>query len=111
MGQPAAAVRLGCSSPPTEGRPTTAERLIREVRADGQARGEGYALSAANFAEAILYNGMGRYAEAVEAARRELPYTHELSHAMRTLLELVEAASAPGERDRSPSRPSSNWPR
>jgi len=74
------------------------ERLARQVRADGEARGEGYALSAANFAESILYNGLGRYEEAVVVARRELPYTQELSHAMRTLLELVEAGSRTGER-------------
>jgi DNA-binding CsgD family transcriptional regulator len=73
------------------------QRFARQVRADGEARGEGYALSAANFAEAILYNGLGRYAEATEVARRELPYTHELNHAMRTLLELVEAAARTGE--------------
>ncbi len=72
-------------------------RLAKDVRVDGEARGEGYALSAANFAEAILYNGLGRYSEAVEVGRRELPYTHELSHAMRTLLELVEAATRTGE--------------
>ncbi|MGB0114273.1 MAG: helix-turn-helix transcriptional regulator, partial [Ilumatobacteraceae bacterium] len=36
---------------------------------------------------------------AVAAARRELPYTHELNHAMRALLELVEAATRTGERE------------
>ena len=72
--------------------------LARQVRADGEARGEGYAVSAANFAEAILHNGTGRYAEAVAAARRELPFTHELNHAMRALLELVEAGTRTGER-------------
>lgn len=72
--------------------------LARQVRADGEARGEGYAVSAANFAEAILYNGASRYEEAVAAARRELPFTHELNHAMRALLELVEAGSRIGER-------------
>lgn len=71
--------------------------LARQVREDGRARGEGYALSAANFAESILYNGLGRYPEALAAARRELPYTHELNHAMRALLELVEAATRTGE--------------
>jgi DNA-binding CsgD family transcriptional regulator len=74
------------------------ERWARQLRADAQARGEGYAISAANFAEAILNNGLGRYEQAVAAARRELPYTHELSHAMRSLLELVEAATRSGER-------------
>lgn len=74
------------------------ERRARELRADGHARGEGYALTVANMAEALVYNGAGRYDEAVEAARGELPYAHELGHAMRTLLELVEAASRTGDR-------------
>ncbi|WP_307527064.1 AAA family ATPase [Streptomyces umbrinus] len=74
-----------------------AERWGERIRADGQARGEGYALSAANFSQAVLYNGLGRFAEAVACSRRELPYTHELNLAMRTLLELVEAATHTGE--------------
>lgn len=73
------------------------ERRAAQVRADAQARGEGYGVSAANFAQAILYNGLGRYGEAVEAARRELPHTRELNHAMRSLLELVEAAVRTGD--------------
>lgn len=79
------------------GQAEVAEALAAQVRADGEARGEGYALSAANFAEAILYNGLSRYPEALASASRELPYTHELNHAMRTLLELVEAAVRTGE--------------
>jgi len=72
-------------------------RLAKQIRVDSEARGEGYGLSAANFAEAILYNGLGKYEESVAVGRRELPYTHELSHAMRTLLELVEAAARTGD--------------
>lgn len=80
------------------GQADQAERLAERVRADGLARGEGHALSAANFSEAVLYNGLGRFAEAVASGRRELPYTRELNLAMRTLLELVEAAAHTGER-------------
>ncbi len=80
------------------GQAETVERLAPQIRADGEERGEGYAVSAANFAEAILNNGLGRYDRALASARRELPYTHELNHAMRTLLELVEAAVRTGER-------------
>ncbi|MEV5572057.1 LuxR family transcriptional regulator [Spirillospora sp. NPDC052269] len=75
------------------------ERLARRIRADTRARGEGYGLSAANFSEAVCYNSLGRHAEALESARGEMPYTHELNHAMRTLLEVVEAATGAGERD------------
>jgi DNA-binding CsgD family transcriptional regulator len=73
------------------------EQRVKQIRADAHARGEGYALSIANFAEAIAYNGAGRYADAVASARRELPYTHELAYAARCLLELVEAAVRTGE--------------
>ncbi|MFD8744137.1 AAA family ATPase [Streptomyces sp. NPDC059616] len=79
------------------GQAEAAERSAERIRADGRARGEGYALSAANFSEAVLYNGLGRFADAVACAWRELPYTHELNLAMRTLLELVEAAVHTGE--------------
>ncbi|MEV5828620.1 AAA family ATPase [Spirillospora sp. NPDC052242] len=73
------------------------ERLAAQIRLDAQARGEGYGLSAVNFAETLLYNGLGRFAEVVVSGRRELPYTHELSHAMRVLGELVEAAAHTGD--------------
>ncbi|GAA2118150.1 LuxR family transcriptional regulator [Actinomadura napierensis] len=75
------------------------ERLAVRIRADAQERGEGYGLSAVNFAETLLYNGLGRFADVVVSGRRELPYTHELSHAMRVLGELVEAAAHTGERE------------
>ena len=73
------------------------ERRAKQLRADASERGEGYALTVANFAEALVYNGAGRYREAVASARGEMPYSHELGHAMRTLLELVEAATRTGE--------------
>ncbi len=74
------------------------ERRARELRADAHARGEGYAITVANLAEALVYNGAGRYSEALASARGELAYTHELGHAMRTLVEVVEAACRTGER-------------
>lgn len=73
------------------------QRRAKHLRADAHRRGEGYALTVANSAEALVYNGAGRYADALECARGELPYTHELGHAMRALLELVEAATRTGE--------------
>lgn len=69
------------------------ERRAGLLRADAHARGEGYALTVANMAEALVYNGAGRYREAFDSARGELGFTHELGHAMRTLLELIEAAT------------------
>jgi DNA-binding CsgD family transcriptional regulator len=75
------------------------ERLAAQLRADAVQRDEGYALTAANMALALAYNGVGRYADALEAARAELPYERELHHAMRALLELIEAAVRTGERE------------
>ncbi|HMJ34914.1 MAG TPA: AAA family ATPase [Baekduia sp.] len=80
------------------GRVEEVERQAPQLRADAEARGEGNALSAINSSAAIAYNGAGRYAEALAAARPELAYTHELSFAMRSLPELVEAAVRTGDR-------------
>src|SRR5581483_4847325 len=80
------------------GRADEVERRAPQFRADAEARGEGNALSAINSSAAILYNGAGRYAEALAAARQELPYTRELSFAMRSLPEVVEAAVRTGDR-------------
>ena len=74
------------------------EARVAELRADAHTRGEGYALTVANMSEALAYNGAGRYHEALASARGELPHVDELGHAMRTLLELVEAACRVGER-------------
>jgi DNA-binding CsgD family transcriptional regulator len=79
------------------GRVEEVERRATLIRADAHARGEGHALSVANFALATVYNGAGRYQEAVAAARGEMPYTRELAFAMRALPELVEAATRIGE--------------
>jgi DNA-binding CsgD family transcriptional regulator len=74
------------------------EQRAPRLRADAEARGEGNALSAINSSAAIAYNGAGRYAEALAAAGPELAYTHELSFAMRSLPEVVEAAVRLGDR-------------
>jgi DNA-binding CsgD family transcriptional regulator len=80
------------------GRVDEVELRAGELRADARARGEGYGLTVANLAEALVYNGAARYQEALASAREELPYAHELGHAMRTLLELIEAATRTGDR-------------
>jgi DNA-binding CsgD family transcriptional regulator len=73
------------------------ERRAAQLRSDADARGEGYSLSVTNYAEAVVYNGLGRYADAVAAAQRELPFARELSFAMRSLPELIEAATREGD--------------
>jgi ATP/maltotriose-dependent transcriptional regulator MalT len=73
--------------------------MIKDFTADAKARGEGFALGFARQASAVLYNGLGRYAEAFAAVREAVdvaPYS-ELSTPS-AVAELVEAAARAGER-------------
>jgi DNA-binding CsgD family transcriptional regulator len=80
------------------GREVEAMQFINAARAEVQSRGEGAGLSFMDWAESLLYNGLGRYAEAMAAARRvfEQSYLVELNWA---LPELIEAAIRVGDRD------------
>jgi DNA-binding CsgD family transcriptional regulator len=62
------------------------------------ARGEGRWISLAEYAKAILFNGLGRYEEALVAARRSCEHDDIGIHG-RALAELVEASARCGERD------------
>ena len=80
------------------GRLEEVERRAEQLRAfDARPRGEGYALSVANFAEALAYNGAGRYAEAVDCARARAAVHARARVRGARLLELVEAATRTGE--------------
>jgi ATP/maltotriose-dependent transcriptional regulator MalT len=73
--------------------------LIEDFTTDAKARGEGFALTFARQACAVLYNGLGRYEEAFAAVRETVevaPYA-ELSMPP-AVPELVEAAARAGER-------------
>jgi DNA-binding CsgD family transcriptional regulator len=65
--------------------------LIRAGRQDATARGQGMALSMIEFADSLLWNGLGRYEEALGAAERACAQD-ELSLYALALVELVEAA-------------------
>jgi DNA-binding CsgD family transcriptional regulator len=74
------------------GRPAEAAPLFAAATADAMTRGEGFGLQNANWSEAVLSNGLGRYAEALavaEPATEEscLPYITQW-----VLPELIEAA-------------------
>jgi DNA-binding CsgD family transcriptional regulator len=63
----------------------------------GKARGEGFAIEIAEWATAVLHNGLGEYAEAAAAAQRA--YEHEvLGFGGLVLPELIEAAVRSGGR-------------
>jgi DNA-binding CsgD family transcriptional regulator len=63
-----------------------------------RARGEGMALGVADWATALLYNGQGRYAEALAAAQRACDYDDVGPFAW-ALVELIEAGVRSGATD------------
>jgi DNA-binding CsgD family transcriptional regulator len=78
------------------GREHEAMSLIDESRSDVTLRGEGRGLSVLDWAEAVLYNGLGRYDEACTAALGVVEHPHDLSTSNWGLAELIEAAVRAG---------------
>jgi DNA-binding CsgD family transcriptional regulator len=69
--------------------------LIEEARLEATARGEGMGLGVVDWATALLYNGRGRYAEALAAAERGCEHDDVGLFAW-SLVELIEAAVRSG---------------
>jgi len=82
---------LGVSIVAMRGREADARRLIDRVRSELIARGEGAGLEFTDWAESVLYNGLGRYDEALAAARRVLDQA-DLVPVNWAIPELIEAA-------------------
>jgi DNA-binding CsgD family transcriptional regulator len=66
--------------------------LIEASREDATERGEGRAIALAEYATAVLYNGLGRYEAALVAAQRACEHD-DLGLLGWALIELVEAAA------------------
>jgi DNA-binding CsgD family transcriptional regulator len=62
-------------------------------------RGEGLGLTATHWAAAVLYNGLGRYEDALTAAKQASRPPEAMGYAHWTLVELIEAAIRTGERE------------
>ncbi|MCT7658809.1 helix-turn-helix transcriptional regulator [Mycobacterium deserti] len=73
-------------------------RAIEAAAADGKARGEGRLLGLTGYASAVLYNGLGRYDEALTAAREACSYP-DLGFYGWCLYELAEAAARTDDRE------------
>ncbi|MGZ4371662.1 MAG: AAA family ATPase [Gaiellaceae bacterium] len=80
------------------GNEVEAVKLAEVSIADAAARGQGILISFANYALAVLENGLGRYGVALKAAQQAVE-GWPLSVANRAVPELVEAAVRCGERD------------
>jgi DNA-binding CsgD family transcriptional regulator len=74
-----------------------AEPLIDDHLADVVARGEGVGITMLQWARALLCNGLGRYAEALAAARDAAAEPLQLGPPKWALAELVEAGVRSGE--------------
>ena len=73
--------------------------LIQATTEEAVPRGEGLGLSAAQWAAAVLYNGLARYEDALAAAEKASKPPEAMGYAHWTLVELVEAAARTGNRE------------
>ena len=82
-----------------QGREADGLTLLEPAIEEAAAVGQGFAVQWGEFMKAILFNGLGRYGEALVAAQRASDDTPELFISSWALAELIEAASrsaAPG---------------
>jgi DNA-binding CsgD family transcriptional regulator/tetratricopeptide (TPR) repeat protein len=78
------------------GREAEAAELIETNLKEVVARGEGQGLALIDWTSAVLYNGVGRYEAALDAARQVGEHPEELPFAW-GLVELIEAATRSGK--------------
>jgi len=83
------------------GREDEAAELIEATLEDVVRRREGLGLIFASWAQAVLYNGLGRYADALPSAERASERTQEMGAPPWGLTELVEAAMRSGNAKRA----------
>jgi DNA-binding CsgD family transcriptional regulator len=83
------------------GRDAEAVALIEERRQDALRRGEGLWLAANDWGNAIRYNGLGRYEDALAAAEQAADAARGLGPPILLLAELIEAAVRSGQAARA----------
>jgi DNA-binding CsgD family transcriptional regulator len=91
---PYAALRLAAF----RGREAEATPLIQANIEQAAGAGQGIAVTSAHWVTATLYNGLGRYADALAAARQASEHGHP-HMSMQALPELIEAAARTGDLD------------
>ena len=70
--------------------------LLEATKEDVTRRGEGAGITFAEWANAVLNNGLGRYPDALSAARRATSYEADLGSMIWPMVELIEAAARSG---------------
>ncbi|MBV9421519.1 MAG: AAA family ATPase [Solirubrobacterales bacterium] len=81
-----------------QGREAHAPRMIQATLDDVMSRGEGYGVGISHSTAALLYNGLGRYTEALAAAQTACEYD-DLGVLAWAVIELIEAAVRSGRRE------------
>ena len=81
------------------GQETRAQALVEATMEDVTLRGEGTGITFAEWANAVLNNGLGRYDKAAAAALHACDYDDDLGSLIWTMPELVEAAVRTGMTD------------
>jgi DNA-binding CsgD family transcriptional regulator len=83
------------------GREAEASKLIEAIVDEVESRGEGFGETVTQWARAVLYNGLGRYEEALAAAERASGHPEDLAVFNWGLAELIVAAVRSGNMDRA----------
>jgi DNA-binding CsgD family transcriptional regulator len=81
------------------GRQAETAALVDATIADVSLRGEGNGIAVAQWATAVLNNGIGDYVKAITAAQRATEYAGEIVSPAWALVELIEAAARSGKTD------------
>ena len=84
-----------------QGREAEVSSIIETIRTEVVPRGEGLGLTVSHWASAVLYNGLGRYEEALVAAEQASEHTEDLAFHSCGLVELIVAAVRSGNRGRA----------
>jgi DNA-binding CsgD family transcriptional regulator len=83
------------------GREPEASELIAAATKEVVSRGEGGGLTFVHWISAVLYNGLGRYEDALASAQQAGEDSHEMRFATWGLVELIEAAERSGKPERA----------
>jgi DNA-binding CsgD family transcriptional regulator len=84
-----------------QGREADVSSIIESIRSEVVPRGEGLGLTVSHWASAVLYNGLGRYEEALTAAEQASEHSEDLAFHNCGLVELIVAAVRSGNRERA----------
>ncbi len=83
------------------GRESEAAPLFDAALGAVQSRGDGMGMTLVQHAQAVLYNALGRYEDALRVATQATRHRDELAFADWSLVQLIEAASRCGEQARA----------